>query len=64
MRVGCVSDSRITCRFGAIAEVYRVVAEDTVLGQEQTGMRARGTSVDDVVAVMREGIKSKKEKSE
>ncbi|KAL4807340.1 6-phosphogluconate dehydrogenase [Aspergillus unguis] len=50
--------------FDGVAEVYRVVAEDTDLGLEQTGQRARGTSVDDVVSVMREGMRRKKEKTE
>lgn len=46
--------------------MYRVVAEDTALGLEKTGRRERGTSVEDVVAVMREGMNStqKKEKSD
>jgi hypothetical protein len=51
-------------RFDGVAEVYRVVAEDTALGQEQPGRRERGTTVDDVVAVMREGMKATKEKLE
>jgi hypothetical protein len=34
------------------------------LGQEQPGRRERGTTVDDVVAVMREGMKATKEKLE
>ncbi|CEL00978.1 hypothetical protein ASPCAL00570 [Aspergillus calidoustus] len=50
--------------FDGVAEVYRVVAEDTALGQEQPGRRQRGTTVDDVVAVMREGMKATKEKLE
>ncbi|KAL2838447.1 6-phosphogluconate dehydrogenase [Aspergillus pseudoustus] len=50
--------------FDGVAEVYRVVAEDTALGLEQPGRRQRGTTVDDVVAVMREGIKATKEKVE
>jgi hypothetical protein len=44
--------------------VYRVVAEDTALGLEKTGRRERGTSVEDVVAVMREGMEGTKKKSE
>ncbi|KAL5051635.1 hypothetical protein BDW71DRAFT_171504 [Aspergillus fruticulosus] len=47
--------------FREIGEVYRVVAEDTALGLEQTGRRERGTTVDDVVAVMREGMEKKEE---
>ncbi|KAL2872610.1 6-phosphogluconate dehydrogenase [Aspergillus lucknowensis] len=48
--------------FDGAAEVYRLVAEDTALGLEQPGRRARGTTVEDVVAVMREGMKNAKEK--
>lgn len=47
-------------RFDGVAEVYRVVAEDTDLGLEQPGRRQRGTTVDDVVAVMRAGMASRK----
>jgi hypothetical protein len=47
--------------FGGIAEVYRVVAEDTVLGEERTEHRKRGRTADDVAECMREGIKRKKE---
>ncbi|KAL5003400.1 6-phosphogluconate dehydrogenase [Aspergillus recurvatus] len=50
--------------FREIGEVYRVVAEDTALGLEQTGRRERGTTVEDVVAMMREGMEKKKEKVE
>ncbi|KAL4820044.1 6-phosphogluconate dehydrogenase [Aspergillus spinulosporus] len=45
--------------FREIGEVYRVVAEDTALGSEQTGQRKRGTTVEDVVAVVREGMAMK-----
>lgn len=48
--------------FDGVAEVYRVVAEDTALGLEQPGKRSRGTTIDDVVAVMRSGTKSTKHK--
>ncbi|KAL4791154.1 6-phosphogluconate dehydrogenase [Aspergillus venezuelensis] len=54
--------------FDEVAEVYRVVAEDTALGQEQVENRQRGKTVDDVVSVMCEGMdatrKKKKEKAE
>ncbi|KAL6234992.1 hypothetical protein BDW75DRAFT_210764 [Aspergillus navahoensis] len=50
--------------FREIGEVYRVVAEDTELGLEQTGRRGRGTTVEDVITVMREGMEKKKEKVE
>ncbi|KAL2801636.1 6-phosphogluconate dehydrogenase [Aspergillus granulosus] len=48
--------------FDGVAEVYRVVAEDTALGLEQPGRRQRGLTVDDVVTVMREGMKATKQK--
>ncbi|KAL2216664.1 6-phosphogluconate dehydrogenase [Thermoascus aurantiacus ATCC 26904] len=38
--------------FGAFAEVYRTVAEETVLGQEKVGKRRRGTTVADVAQIM------------
>ncbi|GAD98099.1 nitrogen assimilation transcription factor nirA [Paecilomyces variotii No. 5] len=44
--------------FDNVAEVYRVVAEDTELGQEQPGNRKRGTTTDDVVKLMRSGMKA------
>ncbi|KAL4879012.1 6-phosphogluconate dehydrogenase [Aspergillus karnatakaensis] len=50
--------------FEEIAEVYRVVAEDTELGKEVSGRRERGTTVEDVVRVMREGMERKKDKLE
>ncbi|KAL4867389.1 hypothetical protein BDV12DRAFT_186683 [Aspergillus spectabilis] len=50
--------------FEEIAEVYRVVAEDTKLGLEEIGRRERGTTVEDVVKVMREGMEVKKDKLE
>jgi hypothetical protein len=43
-----------------VAEVYRVVAVDTELGKEEPGQRVRGKTVEDVVQLMSEGIKSKK----
>jgi hypothetical protein len=49
----------LSCRFREIGEVYRVVAEDTVLGSEQIGQRKRGTTVEDVVAAVREGMATK-----
>ncbi|CBF70110.1 hypothetical protein AN6135.2 [Aspergillus nidulans FGSC A4] len=36
-----------------------VIAEDTVLGSEQIGHRKRGTTVEDVVAAVREGMATK-----
>jgi hypothetical protein len=38
--------------YGGFAEIYRVVAEDTVLGRERVGARERGTSVDDAAMLI------------
>jgi hypothetical protein len=43
--------------YDAIAEVYRFVAEDTVLGQESGDKRVRGTTVEDVVDAILEAKK-------
>lgn len=48
--------------FNGAAEIYRTVADDTVLGDERTGHRKRGRTADDVAECMREGIKKRKEK--
>ncbi|KAH0499443.1 hypothetical protein TgHK011_006640 [Trichoderma gracile] len=50
--------------FEGIAGVYRAVAEDGVLGREKIGKRKRGTSLDDVAAVMAEGLEAKRKKRE
>lgn len=50
--------------FHEIAELYRAVAEDTVLGEEKTERRKRGLDVEDVAAAMGEGLKSKRAKEE
>ncbi|KAL4925025.1 6-phosphogluconate dehydrogenase [Aspergillus undulatus] len=53
--------------FEEIAEVYRVVTEDTALGLEQAENRERGMTVEDVVAVMKDGMdatRQTKEKAE
>ena len=50
--------------FNSVGEIYRTVAEDTVLGEERTEHRKRGRTADDVAECMREGIKRKKEKGE
>lgn len=47
-----------------MAEVYRTVAEDTLLGKEQPGQRVRGETVEDVVRLLSEGLRTKKLKSE
>lgn len=48
--------------FDAIAEVYRVVAEDTVLGEEKIERRKRGRTREDVAAALGEGLKEKKKR--
>ncbi|KAH6606610.1 hypothetical protein Trco_005763 [Trichoderma cornu-damae] len=50
--------------FEGIAGVYRAVADDGVLGREKIGNRSRGTSLDDVAALMAEGLEGKKKKTE
>ncbi|KAL6868410.1 6-phosphogluconate dehydrogenase [Trichoderma novae-zelandiae] len=50
--------------FEGIAGVYRAVAEDGVLGREKIGKRKRGTSLDDVAAVLAEGLEVKRKKRE
>ncbi|KAF7546284.1 hypothetical protein G7Z17_g8539 [Cylindrodendrum hubeiense] len=47
--------------FDEVAEVYRVVAEDTELGLEQTEERNRGRTVEDAVDAMRTGMKKVKQ---
>jgi hypothetical protein len=44
--------------------VYRVVAEDSELGQEKPGARLRGKTVQDVVEVLSQGMKVKRLKTE
>jgi 3-hydroxyisobutyrate dehydrogenase-like beta-hydroxyacid dehydrogenase len=41
--------------FHQVAEVYEFIAKGTVLGEEKTGERVRGKSVDDVAAAIGEG---------
>ncbi|KIX03706.1 uncharacterized protein Z518_07259 [Rhinocladiella mackenziei CBS 650.93] len=48
--------------FEGIAEIYRLIADDTVLGQERVEKRKRGTDVQDVAECIREGIARKKRK--
>ena len=50
--------------FGAIANVYDLVANGTELGLEKTEERKRGTSTEDVAQLMTEGIKKRKEKTD
>ncbi|KAJ3495687.1 hypothetical protein NLG97_g3215 [Lecanicillium saksenae] len=46
--------------FLGAADVYRSVADDTVLGGEKIGNRKRGTTADDIAAAMVEGLSQKK----
>ncbi|EXJ91314.1 hypothetical protein A1O1_04425 [Capronia coronata CBS 617.96] len=50
--------------FEGVAEIYKLIADDTVLGEERTEKRKRGTNVEDVVECVREGIARKKKKGE
>ncbi|CZS94307.1 uncharacterized protein RAG0_04346 [Rhynchosporium agropyri] len=50
--------------FDAVAEVYRVVSEDTVLGEEKTERRKRGQTVEDVATAVGEGLAKKRKKDE
>jgi hypothetical protein len=50
--------------FGSIAEVYRSVAEDTVLGEEKTERRKRGKTVEDVAEAVGKGLSAKRRKRE
>ena len=42
-----------------VAEVYRTIAEDTVLGQERPEHRVRGTTANDVAVAVEEALKPK-----
>lgn len=50
--------------FEEVAEVYRFVAEDTVLGAERVGKRKRGTTGEDVAECVEEGVQRKMAKRE
>ena len=50
--------------FDGVAEVYRSVADETVLGDEKTERRKRGLTVEDVAECMGEGLKKKRKKTE
>ncbi|KFY38111.1 hypothetical protein V495_06750 [Pseudogymnoascus sp. VKM F-4514 (FW-929)] len=50
--------------FLGVAGVYKTMSNDTVLGQEKTGYRKRGRTVEDVALAMNEGLQAKKKKSE
>lgn len=44
-----------TAVYDGFAEVYRTIAEETVLGEEKTGDRRRGTTVEDAAVVIASG---------
>lgn len=48
--------------FEGVADLYRLIADDTVLGEEKTEKRKRGTDFQDTVECVREGIARKKKK--
>ncbi|KAK4165698.1 6-phosphogluconate dehydrogenase [Cladorrhinum sp. PSN259] len=48
--------------FLGAAEVFRTVAEDTVLGQEKIGKSKRGTNAEDVAVAVAEGLAERKRK--
>ncbi|KAI1458003.1 6-phosphogluconate dehydrogenase C-terminal domain-like protein [Annulohypoxylon moriforme] len=50
--------------FVGAAKVYRIVADDTVLGEEKIGKRKRGTTVEDVAVAVAEGLSTKRKKNE
>ncbi len=49
--------------FDAVAELYRGIAEDTVLGEEKTERRKRGLTVEDVAKAVGDGLAAKKRKN-
>jgi 3-hydroxyisobutyrate dehydrogenase-like beta-hydroxyacid dehydrogenase len=50
--------------FDGVAEVYRSVADETILGEEKTERRKRGLTAEDVAECMREGLTKKRKKIE
>jgi hypothetical protein len=59
---GIWTRTKSNCRFQSVAEVYRVVSEDTILGKELPDARVRGQTVEDVVTLISEGIDAKRGK--
>lgn len=50
--------------YEGIAEIYKLVTEDTVLGEERVEKRKRGTTAEDVAECVRDGIARKKQKGQ
>ncbi|KAJ5774235.1 Dehydrogenase multihelical [Penicillium paradoxum] len=45
--------------YGGLAEIYRTVAEDTILGEERVGNRIRGRTVDDAAQIIAQRAKAR-----
>jgi Domain of unknown function (DUF1932) len=50
--------------FNSVGDIYKFIAEDTVLGEERTESRKWGRTAEDVAECVREGVKRKKQKTE
>lgn len=50
--------------FRGIAEVYDLIANGTMLGNEKVGQRSRGQTAEDVASLVTEGTRKRKEKSD
>ncbi|PQE20811.1 6-phosphogluconate dehydrogenase protein [Rutstroemia sp. NJR-2017a BBW] len=48
--------------FAEVAEVYRIVADETILGEEKPEKRKRGLTIEDVAICVGEGLDGMKEK--
>ncbi|KAM3086609.1 hypothetical protein ACMFMG_000735 [Clarireedia jacksonii] len=48
--------------FAEVAEVFRIVADETVLGEEKTEKRKRGLTIEDVAICVGEGLDGMKER--
>lgn len=48
--------------FESVAEIYKLIADDTVLGEERVEKRKRGTDPEDVAECIKEGIAKKNKK--
>ena len=57
-----IPSHRLTGIFDGVAEIYKFIADDTVLGEERIEKRKRGTDAEDVAECIREGIITKKKK--
>ena len=46
--------------FEGVAEVYKLIAEDTMLGEEKIEKRKRSRNVEDVASCVAEGVKKRR----